>query len=211
MVVVENRALTTVVIAETKNSPAPATVSTTGHQSTRVIFGAAALGRASTLDETQATLDLLLEHGVNHIDTAAAYGRSERRVGEWMRDHRDRFFLATKTGERTYEKARDQFRHSLERMQVASVDLDFRSVRLTSLRVEAATGRVLLGFPAGEALVEVVGDVEVSVPAEAAVTVVGTTRVPAGWSIGADGASAPVGGAGWRIVAEAGSVRIVSR
>jgi aryl-alcohol dehydrogenase-like predicted oxidoreductase len=95
----------------------------TGHQSTRVIFGAAALGRASTLDETQSTLDLLLEHGVNHIDTAASYGRSERRVGEWMREHRDRFFLATKTGERTYEKARDQFRHSLERLQVASVDL----------------------------------------------------------------------------------------
>jgi aryl-alcohol dehydrogenase-like predicted oxidoreductase len=95
----------------------------TGHHSTRVIFGAAALGRASTLDETQATLELLLERGVNHIDTAATYGRSERRVGEWMRDHRDRFFLATKTGERSYEKARDQFRHSLERLQVPSVDL----------------------------------------------------------------------------------------
>jgi len=95
----------------------------TGHQSTRVIFGAAALGRASSLEETQPTLDVLLEHGLNHIDTAAAYGRSERRIGEWMRDHRDRFFLATKTGERTYEKARDQFRHSLERLQVPSVDL----------------------------------------------------------------------------------------
>jgi aryl-alcohol dehydrogenase-like predicted oxidoreductase len=95
----------------------------TGHQSTRVIFGAAALGRASTLDETQSTLDLLIGHGVNHIDTAASYGRSERRVGEWMRDHRDRFFLATKTGERTYDGARDQFRHSLERLQVPGVDL----------------------------------------------------------------------------------------
>jgi aryl-alcohol dehydrogenase-like predicted oxidoreductase len=54
----------------------------TGHQSTRLIFGAAALGRASTLDESQPTLDLLLAHGINHIDTAAGYGRSERRVGE---------------------------------------------------------------------------------------------------------------------------------
>lgn len=95
----------------------------TGHQSTRVIFGAAALGRAATLEETRSTLDLLIAHGVNHIDTAASYGRAERRVGEWMRDHRDRFFLATKTGERTYEKARDQFRHSLDRLQVSSVDL----------------------------------------------------------------------------------------
>jgi aryl-alcohol dehydrogenase-like predicted oxidoreductase len=95
----------------------------TGHDSTKVIFGAAALWGASTLDDTQPTLDLLIQHGVNHIDTAAAYGRSERRVGEWMADHRDKFFLATKTGERTYEKSRDQIRHSLDRLQVQNVDL----------------------------------------------------------------------------------------
>ncbi len=94
----------------------------TGHESTRTIFGAAALGRA-TDEEAAPVLELLLQHGINHIDTAAAYGRSERRVGAWMDRHRSDFFLATKTGERTYEKARDQFQHSLERMQVESVDL----------------------------------------------------------------------------------------
>jgi len=94
----------------------------TGHQSTRVIFGAAALFTAD--DETGArALDLVLASGVNHIDTAASYGRSERKVGAWMPQHRDRFFLATKTGERTYEKARDQIRHSLERLQTDHVDL----------------------------------------------------------------------------------------
>lgn len=95
----------------------------TGHDSTKIIFGAAALWGASSIDDTAPVLDLLLRHGINHIDTAASYGRSERRVGEWMPEHRDKFFLATKTGERTRDKARDQFHHSLERLQVKSVDM----------------------------------------------------------------------------------------
>ncbi len=94
----------------------------TGHESMRTIFGAAALGRA-TDEEAAPVLELLLQYGINHIDTAAMYGRSERRVGTWMDRHRKDFFLATKTHERTYEKARAQFHHSLERMRVDSVDL----------------------------------------------------------------------------------------
>ena len=94
----------------------------TGHESTRSIFGAAALW-GSTEEDAKRALELLDRHGINHIDTAAAYGRSERRVGEWMPQHRDRFFLATKTGERTYETAKAQFEHSLERLQTDHVDL----------------------------------------------------------------------------------------
>ena len=94
----------------------------TGHDSTRIIFGAAALWGASDEDGERA-FDLITRHGINHIDTAAAYGRSERRVGAWMPQHRDRFFLATKTGERTYDKAKAGFEHSLERLQTDHVDL----------------------------------------------------------------------------------------
>ena len=68
-------------------------------------------------------IELLLEHGVNHIDTAASYGDSELRLAPALGRYRDRFFLATKTGERTYAAARDQIQRSLERMQVPSVDL----------------------------------------------------------------------------------------
>jgi predicted aldo/keto reductase-like oxidoreductase len=94
-----------------------------GHQSTRVIFGAAAFSTV-TQAEADATLDTLLEYGVNHIDTAASYGASEDRIGPWMqRGLRSRFFLATKTGERTYDKALAQIQTSLERMHVDSVDL----------------------------------------------------------------------------------------
>ena len=54
---------------------AKATFGRTGHESTRLLFGAAALGSVSQR-EADAALEVLLEHGVNHIDTAASYGSS---------------------------------------------------------------------------------------------------------------------------------------
>lgn len=94
----------------------------TGHVSTRTLFGGAAVG---SVDQAAAdrTLDVLLEYGINHIDTAASYGDAELRIGPWMERHRQDFFLATKTGERTYEKARDEIHRSLERLRVDRVDL----------------------------------------------------------------------------------------
>ena len=81
----------------------------TGHDSTRVIFGAAALWGAQEPDAAP-VLGLLLRYGINHIDVAASYGRAERRVGEWMPRHRDDFFLATKTDKRTYDDSKAQIR-----------------------------------------------------------------------------------------------------
>jgi aryl-alcohol dehydrogenase-like predicted oxidoreductase len=94
----------------------------TGHESTRTIFGAAALGRMSQ-DRADEVLALLLQHGVNHLDTAAMYGDSELRIGPWMAEHRHRFFLATKTLDRTADGARASLERSLERLRVDSVDL----------------------------------------------------------------------------------------
>jgi len=94
----------------------------TGHHSSRVIFGAVALAGA-TPAESEATLALVLEHGINHIDTASSYGDSEDQLRPWLAEHRDRFFLATKTGERTAAGARESIHRSLERMGVAGVDL----------------------------------------------------------------------------------------
>ena len=94
----------------------------TGHESTRTIFGAAALARV-TQDEADRTLDLLERHGVNHIDVAASYGDAELRLAPWLKTHRDRVFLATKTGERTYDAAKRQIDRSLERMGVERIDL----------------------------------------------------------------------------------------
>ncbi len=94
----------------------------TGHVSTATIFGGAALGRV-TQEEADHVRDLLLKYGVNHIDTAASYGDSELRISPWMERHRNDFFLATKTGKRTYREARDEIRKSLGRLQVDHVDL----------------------------------------------------------------------------------------
>jgi aryl-alcohol dehydrogenase-like predicted oxidoreductase len=94
----------------------------TGHRSTRVLFGAAALG-GMRQEKADRVLEILLEYGVNHIDTAASYGDSELRIGPWMAEHRRRFFLATKTGERTAAGARESLHRSLERLRVDCVDL----------------------------------------------------------------------------------------
>jgi aryl-alcohol dehydrogenase-like predicted oxidoreductase len=94
----------------------------TSHRSSRVIFGAAALGGMS---ESRAikTLELVASYGVNHIDTAAMYGSSEDHLKPWLANHRAEVFLATKTQERVGSVARAELERSLERMGVDHIDL----------------------------------------------------------------------------------------
>ncbi len=87
-----------------------------------MIFGAAALGSVSQ-DVADRTLDVLLEHDINHIDVAASYGDAELRIAPWLKRYPDRFFLATKTGKRRAAEAREELQRSLERMQADHVDL----------------------------------------------------------------------------------------
>lgn len=121
----------------------------TGHQSTRVLFGAAALG-SMRQERADAVLEQVLAAGVNHIDTAASYGDAELRLAPFLKQHRAALFLATKTGERTAAGARDQLHRSLERMGVERVDL----IQLHNL-VDEREWQTALG-PGGalEALVE---------------------------------------------------------
>jgi aryl-alcohol dehydrogenase-like predicted oxidoreductase len=121
----------------------------TGHQSTRVIFGAAALGGMKQ-ERADTVLELLLEYGINHIDTAASYGESELRIGPWMREHRKRFFLATKTGDRSYEGARASLHRSLERLRVDQLDM----IQLHNLVDEKEWETALGARGALEAIVE---------------------------------------------------------
>ena len=93
----------------------------TGHESSRTIFGAAALGAVSKQDADR-TLETLLEHGINHIDVAASYGDAELRIASWLQRHEGEFFLATKTRKRTYRGAREEIRRSLDRLGVDHVD-----------------------------------------------------------------------------------------
>ncbi len=94
----------------------------TGHLSTRVVFGAAALSRVSQ-DVADRALESLLERGINHIDVAASYGDAELRVRPWLREDPGRFFVATKTGERDAAAAREELHRSLDRLGLDRVDL----------------------------------------------------------------------------------------
>ena len=94
----------------------------TGHESTRTLFGAAALSSVTQAEADQA-MEVLLKYGVNHIDTAASYGEAELRIGPWMPRYRHQFFLASKTGDRTYKEARESIHRSLDRLQTDHLDL----------------------------------------------------------------------------------------
>lgn len=94
----------------------------TGHESSRVIFGAAALSRMSQ-ERADTVLPILDEFGVNHLDVAASYGDAELRLAPWLASRRNDFSLATKTGDRAGPAARASLERSLARMGVDSVDL----------------------------------------------------------------------------------------
>jgi aryl-alcohol dehydrogenase-like predicted oxidoreductase len=111
-----------------------------GHESSRVIFGAAALAAVSKRDADGALAELL-EHGINHLDVAASYGDAELRIASWLRRHPEDFtFLATKTGQRDYKGAREEIRRSLDRLGVDHVDL----IQLHNL-VDAVDWEIALG------------------------------------------------------------------
>ena len=94
----------------------------TGHQSSVLIYGAAALAEVDQ-DTADASVQLALDAGINHFDVAASYGDAELRLGPWMGRIRDRIFLATKTGLRDRDDAWAQVNRSLERLETDRLDL----------------------------------------------------------------------------------------
>src|SRR5512138_1334867 len=121
----------------------------TGHESTRTLFGAAAFWEIPQA-EADAAMDLLLENGVNHVDTAASYDGSQALLGNWIARHGRPFFLATKTEERTKQAAYDDLRRSLDLLHVEQVDL----IQLHALHEEPDWSTALGPGGALEALVQ---------------------------------------------------------
>jgi predicted aldo/keto reductase-like oxidoreductase len=110
------------------------------HQSSVLIYGGAALADV-TQDVADQSIQLALDAGINHFDTAADYGDSEVRLGAWMPRIRDRIFLATKTGDRSATGAYDSVRRSLERLQVDAIDLLQLHAVCDADDLDRATGR----------------------------------------------------------------------
>ena len=111
----------------------------TGHESTRVIFGAAALSRVTQFEADKA-IEMIMKYGVNHIDTSESYGDSELRLGPWIAKYRSKFFLATKTDGRTYQAAKDSIQRSLERLRTDYLDLIQLHAVIEDNEFEIATG-----------------------------------------------------------------------
>lgn len=124
----------------------------TGHRSTLTLFGGAAFKAHHTDADAEPVLELLFRHGVNHIDTAHSYGggNAETLIGAWMERHRDRFFLSTKTVERTLDGARAQLELSFKRLRTDTIDL----IQLHSLTDEEDWTTAMGAGGALEALVE---------------------------------------------------------
>lgn len=64
-----------------------------------------------------------IEHGVNYWDTARGYGASEERIGPAVKEFRNRIFLVSKSGDRTYDGFRRQLETSLKNLQTDHLDL----------------------------------------------------------------------------------------
>ena len=117
----------------------------TGLSVTRLGFGAMEIrgsriwgGRPVTEEQAKAILNAVLDSGINFIDTANDYGRSEEFIGKFISNRRSEYFLATKCGCKvTYrDENTDETPHvwtrenlfrglheSLERMKTDYVDI----------------------------------------------------------------------------------------
>lgn len=94
----------------------------TGHRSTVLVYGAAALSEASQ-DQADESLRLALDAGINHLDTAASFGRAEELMGPTVERVRDQVFLASTTTERRAEQAWADLQRSLELLRTDHLDL----------------------------------------------------------------------------------------
>lgn len=94
----------------------------TGHMSSILAFGGYTFNDIPQ-SEADKMMEIVLERGINHIDVAPSYGTAEERLGSWVREHRDKFFLACKTQKRTKKEARRELDSSLKRLKAEYFDL----------------------------------------------------------------------------------------
>lgn len=94
-------------------------------------------------DEAVGLIHRAIELGVNTFDTAAGYGdgQSEERLGLALQGHRDKVFVSTKTGQRSYDKAKADIEQSLRRLRTDYIDLYF----VHSIEGDDDTANVLAG------------------------------------------------------------------
>ncbi len=108
----------------------------TGYEVSEIGFGAWAIGGSwgeTDDDESLAALNAAVDAGVNLIDTADVYGdgRSERLIGQLLKERSERLYVATKMARRgnldvreyTYDTFRGWLERSRENLGVETIDL----------------------------------------------------------------------------------------
>lgn len=94
----------------------------TGHQAKIITLGGAGFWTVDQ-DTADKAMELAMSYDLNTIDVAPSYGLAEDRIGPWMKKHRDRFFIAEKTMERTKEGALRELHQSLEKLHSKKFEL----------------------------------------------------------------------------------------
>lgn len=136
------------------------TLGRTGVEVTTLGFGAMELrggnrGPAMSDEDAEKLLNLVLDSGINFIDTSIDYGFSEERIGKFISHRRDEYFLASKCGcvvngqqgehVHTAKNIRDGVENSLRRLQTDRLDLVqfHRSLTMDEFRAEGALQELL--------------------------------------------------------------------
>jgi len=88
-------------------------------------FGQSDEWGSGNITEYERVIDSALDAGVNFIDTAALYGKSEEILGELLKGRRDQVVLATKIGgyQWDYDTMRNRLEQSLKRLRTDYVDI----------------------------------------------------------------------------------------
>ncbi len=136
------------------------TLGRTGVEVTTLGFGAMELrggprGVQLTDEDAGKLLNLVLDSGINFIDTSIDYGLSEERIGKFISHRRDEYFLASKCGcvvdgqqgehVHTAENIRFGVENSLKRLQTDHLDLVqfHRSLTMDEFQAEGGLQELL--------------------------------------------------------------------
>ena len=89
------------------------------------IWGNTGIFEYGCVDEEMAiqVVNRALDLGINFIDTARAYGKSEVRIGKVMAERREECYLATKVIRRSYGEAMEDVETSLSNLRTDRIDL----------------------------------------------------------------------------------------
>ena len=110
-------------MAETGKKPFPKReLGRTGEKLSIIGFGGIVIN-GEKQDDANRMVREAIDAGINYFDVGPAYGNAEERLGPALSGHRDKAFLACKTGKRDRTGALEELHRSLKRLETDHLDL----------------------------------------------------------------------------------------